>query len=315
MAKISVIGAGMTGSTAAHWIAEREIADVVLVDIMEGMPQGKALDLAEAMPIIGKDAKIMGTNDYADTKDSDIVVITAGLPRKPGMSREDLLVKNANIVGSVAEETIKYSPNATYIVLTNPLDTMTFMTMKKTGLPANKVLGQAGVLDSARMSAFIAMETGVSVKNINCYVLGGHGDSMVPLTRHSNIAGVPLEKYIESDKLDAILTRTRKGGGEIVGLLKTGSAFYAPSMAVVQMAEAILTDRKLILPCAVYLNGEYGQKDIFFGVPVMLGKDGVEKIIEYELTEEEMTALQASADAVAKSVEELKGLVELQFQI
>ncbi|MBT3321170.1 MAG: malate dehydrogenase [Anaerolineae bacterium] len=311
MAKISVIGAGMTGSTAAHWIAEREIADVVLVDIMEGMPQGKALDLAEAMPIIGKDAKIMGTNDYADTKDSDIVVITAGLPRKPGMSREDLLVKNANIVGSVAEETIKYSPNATYIVLTNPLDTMTFMTMKKTGLPANKVLGQAGVLDSARMSAFIAMETGVSVKNINCYVLGGHGDSMVPLTRHSNIAGVPLEKYIESDKLDAILTRTRKGGGEIVGLLKTGSAFYAPSMAVVQMAEAILTDRKLILPCAVYLNGEYGQKDIFFGVPVMLGKDGVEKIIEYELTEEEMTALQASADAVAKSVEELKGLVEL----
>ncbi len=311
MAKISVIGAGMTGSTAAHWIAEREIADVVLVDIVEGMPQGKALDLLEAMPIIGKDAKITGTNDYADTADSDIIVITAGLPRKPGMTREDLLIKNAEIVGKAAEETIKYSPNATYIVLTNPLDTMTYITMKNTGLPANKVIGQAGVLDSARMSAFIAMETGVSVQNINCYVLGGHGDSMVPLTRHSNIAGVPLVDYIEADKLDAIVTRTRKGGGEIVSLLKTGSAFYAPSMAVVQMAEAILSDRKLILPCAAYLTGEYGQEGIFFGVPVMLGKGGIEKVIEYDLNEEEMTALQASADAVAKSVEELKGLVTL----
>ncbi len=311
MAKISVIGAGMTGSTTAHWLAEREIADVVLVDIVDGMPQGKALDLAEAMPIIGSDAKISGTSDYADTKDSDIIVITAGLPRKPGMTREDLLVKNATIVGSVAEETIKYSPNATYIVLTNPLDTMTYMTMKKTGLPANKVIGQAGVLDSARMSAFIAMETGVSTQNINCYVLGGHGDSMVPLTRHSNIAGVPLEKYLDADKLAAIVQRTRKGGGEIVGLLKTGSAFYAPSLAVVQMAEAILSDRKLILPCAAFLNGEYGQEGIFFGVPVMLGKDGIEKIIEYELNDDEMAALNASAAAVGKSVEELKGLVEL----
>ena len=311
MAKISVIGAGMTGSTTAHWLAEREIADIVLVDIMEGMPQGKALDMAEAMPIIGKDVTILGTNDYADTKDSDIVVITAGLPRKPGMTREDLLVKNANIVGSVAEETIKYSPNAIYLILTNPLDTMTYMTMKKTGLPANKVIGQAGILDSARMSAFIAMETGVSVQNINCYVLGGHGDSMVPLTRHSNIAGVSLEKYLEADKLEAIVQRTRKGGGEIVGLLKTGSAFYAPSAAIAQMAEAILKDKKLIVPCAVYLNGEYGQEGIFFGVPVMLGKNGVEKIIEYNLNEEEMAALQASADAVGKSVEELKDLIEL----
>lgn len=311
MAKISIIGAGMTGSTTAHWLAEREIADIVLVDIMEGMPQGKALDMAEAMPIIGKDVTILGTNDYADTKDSDIVVITAGLPRKPGMTREDLLVKNANIVGSVAEETIKYSPNAIYLILTNPLDTMTYMTMKKTGLPANKVIGQAGILDSARMSAFIAMETGVSVQNINCYVLGGHGDSMVPLTRHSNIAGVPLDKYLDPDKLEAIVQRTRKGGGEIVGLLKTGSAFYAPSAAIAQMVEAILKDKKLIVPCAAYLNGEYGQKGIFFGVPVMLGKDGIEKIIEYDLNEEEMTALQNSADAVAKSVEELKGLVDL----
>jgi len=311
MAKISVIGAGMTGSTTAHWLAEREIADIVLVDIMEGMPQGKALDMTEAMPIIGKDVSILGTNDYADTKDSDIIVITAGLPRKPGMSREDLLVKNANIVGSVAEETIKYSPNAIYLILTNPLDTMTYMTMKKTGLPANRVIGQAGVLDSARMSAFIAMETGVSVQNINCYVLGGHGDSMVPLTRHSNIAGVPLEKYLEADTLDAIVQRTRKGGGEIVGLLKTGSAFYAPSAAIAQMAEAILKDKKQILPCAAYLNGEYGQEGIFFGVPVMLGKNGIEKIIEYELNEEEMAALQKSADAVHASVETLKGLVEL----
>ncbi len=311
MAKISVIGAGMTGSTTAHWLAEREIADIVLVDIMEGMPQGKALDMTEAMPIIGKDVSILGTNDYADTKDSDIIVITAGLPRKPGMSREDLLVKNANIVGSVAEETIKYSPNAIYLILTNPLDTMTYMTMKKTGLPASKVIGQAGVLDSARMSAFIAMETGVSVTNINCYVLGGHGDSMVPLTRHSNIAGVPLEKYMDADKLEAIVTRTRKGGGEIVGLLKTGSAFYAPSAAIAQMAEAILKDKKQILPCAAYLNGEYGQEGIFFGVPVMLGKDGIEKIVEYELNDDEKTALQASADAVHASVETLKGLVEL----
>ena len=311
MAKISVIGAGMTGSTTAHWLAEREIADIVLVDIMEGMPQGKALDMTEAMPIIGKDVSILGTNDYADTKDSDIIVITAGLPRKPGMSREDLLVKNANIVGSVAEETIKYSPNAIYLILTNPLDTMTYMTMKKTGLPASKVIGQAGVLDSARMSAFIAMETGVSVTNINCYVLGGHGDSMVPLTRHSNIAGVPLEKYMDADKLEAIVTRTRKGGGEIVGLLKTGSAFYAPSAAIAQMAEAILKDKKQILPCAAYLNGEYGQEGIFFGVPVMLGKNGIEKIVEYELNDDEKTALQASADAVHASVETLKGLVEL----
>ncbi|MBT3187647.1 MAG: malate dehydrogenase [Anaerolineae bacterium] len=311
MAKVSIIGAGMTGSTTAHWLAEREIADIVLVDIMDGMPQGKALDMAEAMPIVGKDVSLLGTNDYADTKDSDIIVITAGLPRKPGMSREDLLVKNANIVGSVAEETIKYSPNAIYLILTNPLDTMTYMTMKKTGLPANKVIGQAGVLDSARMSAFIAMETGVSVQNINCFVLGGHGDSMVPLTRHSNIAGVPLNKYLEADKLEAIVNRTRKGGGEIVGLLKTGSAFYAPSAAIAQMVEAILKDKKQILPCAVYLDGEYGQKGIFFGAPVMLGKEGAEKIIEYELNDEEITALQASADAVHKSVEELKGLVEL----
>ncbi len=309
--KISIIGAGMTGSTTAHWLAEREIADIVLVDIVDGMPQGKALDMTEAMPVIGKDVSILGTSDYADTKDSDIVVITAGLPRKPGMSREDLLVKNANIVASVAKETYKYSPDAVYIILTNPLDTMTYMTMKTTGLPPNRVIGQAGILDSARMRAFIAMETGVSVQNINCYVLGGHGDSMVPLRRHSNIAGVPLEKYIEADKLDAIVQRTRKGGGEIVGLLKTGSAFYAPSAAIAQMAEAILKDRHLIVPCAAYLQGEYGVDGIFFGVPVMLGRNGIEKIIEYDLNDEEMAALKKSADAVHASVETLKTLVKI----
>ncbi len=309
--KISIIGAGMTGSTTAHWLAEREIADIVLVDIVDGMPQGKALDMQEAMPVIGKDVSIIGTNDYADTANSDIIVITAGLPRKPGMSREDLLIKNAGIVGAVAEATIKYSPDAIYIVLTNPLDTMTYMTMKKTGLPANKIIGQAGILDSARMSAFIAMETGVSVENINCYVLGGHGDSMVPLTRHSNIAGVPLHKYIPADKLEAIVARTRKGGGEIVGLLKTGSAFYAPSAAIAQMAEAILKDKHLVVPCAAYLNGEYGQEGIFFGVPVMLGRNGIEKIIEYELNDDEMAALKKSADAVHASVENLKKLVEI----
>ena len=310
--KISIIGAGMTGSTTAHWLAEREIADIVLVDIVEGMPQGKALDMTEAMPVVGKDVSILGTNDYADTKDSDIVIITAGLPRKPGMSREDLLVKNANIVGTVARETYKYSPNAIFLILTNPLDTMTYMTMKVTGIDPRKVIGQAGILDSARMSAFIAMETGVSVENINCYVLGGHGDSMVPLTRHSNIAGVPLNKYLPKEKLDAIVQRTRKGGGEIVGLLKTGSAFYAPSAALAQMAEAILKDKHLIVPCAAYMQGEYGVEGIFFGVPTMLGRNGVEKIIEYELNDEEMAALKVSADAVHQSVEKLKSLVSFE---
>ncbi len=310
--KVSIIGAGMTGSTTAHWLAEREIANIVLVDVVEGMPQGKGLDLQEAMPIVGKDVSILGTNDYADTKDSDIVIITAGLPRKPGMSREDLLIKNANIVGTVARETYKYSPNAIYIILTNPLDTMTYMTMKVTGIDPRKVIGQAGILDSARMRAFVAMETGVSVENIHCYVLGGHGDSMVPLTRHSNIAGVPLNKYLPEEKLAAIVQRTRKGGGEIVGLLKTGSAFYAPSAALVQMTEAILKDKKLIVPCAAYMQGEYGIEGIFFGVPTMLGRNGVEKIIEYELNEEEMAALKISADAVYESVENLKNLVSFE---
>ena len=309
MKKISIIGAGMTGATAAHWLAERELADIVLVDVVEGMPQGKGLDLLEAMPIIRKDVKIIGTNSYEATQGSDIIVITAGLPRKPGMSRDDLLTANADIVRKAATETLKYSPNAIYIVLTNPLDTMAYLTMKVTGLPSNRVIGQAGVLDAARMSAFVALETGVSVENINCYVLGGHGDEMVPLTRHSNVAGIPLREYLPADKLEAIVNRTRKGGGEIVNLLKTGSAYYAPSMAVVQMAEAILKDKHLIVPCAAFMQGEYGLNDMYFGVPVMLGANGIEKIIEYSLDADEKAAFEKSAVSVKDTHDALRKLV------
>lgn len=309
MNKISIIGAGMTGATTAHWLAERELADLVLVDVVEGMPQGKALDLFEAMPIIGKDVEIVGANDYGATKGSDVIIITAGLPRKPGMSRDDLLSANAEIVGKAAVETLAHSPDAIYIVLTNPLDTMAYLTLKKTGLPRERVVGQAGILDSARMRAFVAMETGVSVENINCYVLGGHGDEMVPLTRHSNIAGVPLREYLPADKLDAIVERTRKGGGEIVSLLKTGSAFYAPAVACAQMAEAILKNKHLIVPCAAYLQGEYGLRDMFFGVPVMLGRSGMEKIIEYPLDDDEKAMVERSAAAVRETHEALKKLV------
>ncbi|HSA99183.1 MAG TPA: malate dehydrogenase [Anaerolineales bacterium] len=310
MNKISIVGAGMTGATTAHWLAEREIADLVLVDIVEGMPQGKSLDMQEAMPIIGKDVEIVGANDYAATKGSDIIIITAGLARKPGMSRDDLLSKNAEIVGPAATETLKYSPDAIFIVLTNPLDTMAYLTLKKTGLPRERVVGQAGILDSARMRAFVALETGVSVENINCYVLGGHGDEMVPLTRHSNVAGIPLKEYLPADKLAAIVARTRKGGGEIVNLLKSGSAYYAPSVACTQMAEAILKDKHLIVPCAAYMQGEYGLKDMFFGVPVMLGRAGIEKILEYKLDDEEKAMFEKSAAAVKDTHEALKNLVK-----
>jgi len=311
MKKISIIGAGMTGSTTAHWLAERELADIVLVDIVEGMPQGKGLDMLEAMPIVGKDVEIVGANDYAVTKDSDIIIITAGLPRKPGMSRDDLLSANAEIVGTAATETLKHSPDAIYLVLTNPLDTMAYLTLKRTGLPRERVVGQAGILDSARMRAFVSMETGVSVENIDCYVLGGHGDEMVPLTRHSNIAGIPLKEYLPADKLEAIVARTRKGGGEIVNLLKTGSAFYAPSAACAQMAEAILKNKHLIVPCAAYMDGEYDLSDMFFGVPVMLGENGIEKIIEYKLDEDEKAMFEKSAAAVKETHEALKKLVKI----
>ena len=310
MNKISIIGAVMTGSTAAHWLAERELADVVLVDVVEGMPQGKGLDLLEAMPIIGRDVSITGTNDYSVTKDSDIVIITAGIARKPGMSRDDLLKTNAEIVGTAASETLKHSPNAIFIVLTNPLDTMAYLAMKKTGLPRERVIGQVGVLDSARMRAFVALVTGVSVENINCYVMGGHGDEMVPLTHHSNIAGIPLRDYLPTDRLSAIVERTRKGGMEVINLLKTGSAYYAPAAACAQMAEAILKDKHLIVPCAAYMNGEYGLKDMYFGVPVQLGRSGMERIVEYSLDADEKAMLEKSAAAVRETHEALKNLVK-----
>lgn len=309
--KVSIIGSGMTGSTTAHWLAEKEIADIVLVDIVEGMPQGKALDLQQAMPVIGKDVKIVGTNDYSATENSDIIVITAGLPRKPGMSRDDLLTANADIVGKATLETIKRSPDAIYIILTNPLDAMAYLSLKLSNLPSEKVIGQAGILDSARMRTFVAAELGVSVENVHCYVLGGHGDEMVPLTRHSNVAGTTLSELIPSDRLEAIVNRTRKGGGEIVSLLKTGSAYYAPSVAVAQMVEAILKDKHLIVPASAYMRGEYGLNDIYFGVPVQLGRDGIEKIVEYNLDEAERQALTQSADAVRQTTEALRSLVKL----
>ncbi len=305
MAKVTIVGAGHTGATTAHWLAEREIADIVMIDIVEGVPQGKALDLMEALPVVGSDVHVVGSNAYAESAGSDVVVITAGLPRKPGMSRDDLLAANAKIVTSAVESSIAVSPDAIYIILTNPLDAMSFLAMKKSGLPRERIVGQAGILDSARMRAFVAMELDVSVKNVHCYVLGGHGDDMLPLTRHSNVAGVPLEKILKPKQLKAIIERTRKGGGEIVSLLKTGSAFYAPSAALAQMVEAILLDRKQVVPASAYLDGEYGQSGIFFGVPVKLGRNGVEQIIEYELNRSELSALAASADRVRKTIEAL----------
>ena len=310
MNKVSIIGAGMTGSTTAHWLAERELADLVLVDVVEGMPQGKALDLQQALPVIGKDVSVVGANDFDATAGSDIVVITAGLPRKPGMSRDDLLTANAEIVRKATEETIRRSPDAIYVVLTNPLDVMAYLTMKLSKLPPERVVGQAGILDSARMRAFVAMELGVSVENIQCYVLGGHGDEMVPLTRHSNVAGVALREVLSPERLEAIVNRTRKGGGEIVGLLKTGSAYYAPAVAVAQMVDAILKDKHLIVPASAYMRGEYGLKDMYFGVPVQLGRQGIEKIVEYRLDEAEQEALRKSAEAVWQTTQALQSLVK-----
>jgi malate dehydrogenase len=309
--KVSIIGGGMTGSTTALWLAEREFADIVLIDIIEGMPQGKALDLQQAMPVIGRDVKIVGSNDYDATSGSDIVVITAGLPRKPGMSRDDLLTANAEIVSKAAQETIKRSPDAIYVILTNPLDAMAYLVMQLTKLPPEKVIGQAGILDSARMRSFVAAELSVSVENVQCYVLGGHGDEMVPLTRHSNVAGTALKDVIPAERLEAIVNRTRKGGGEIVSLLKTGSAYYAPAAAVAQMVEAILKDKHLIVPASAFMRGEYGLRDMFFGVPVQLGQTGIEKIIIYNLSNEERQALKVSADAVKQTTEALRNLVNI----
>ncbi|GAB4469159.1 MAG: malate dehydrogenase [Anaerolineales bacterium] len=304
-AKVSIIGAGMTGATTAHWLAELEIADLVLIDVVEGLAQGKALDLQEAMPVVRKDVRIVGGTDYKLTEKSDIIVITAGLPRKPGMSRDDLLSANAEIVRQAALNTLKYSPDAIYLILTNPLDVMTYLTMKVTGLSPRRVFGQAGILDSTRMATFVAEELGVSVENVHCYVLGGHGDDMVPLTHISNVAGIPLDQILPPDRLAAIVERTRKGGGEIVSLLKMGSAFYAPGVAVAKMVEAVLRDKHLIAPISAYLQGEYGLQDIYFGVAAQLGRSGVEKVFEYPLTESEREALKISAANVAENIAKL----------
>jgi malate dehydrogenase len=304
--KISIIGAGFVGATAAHWAAEKELGDVVLVDILEGIPQGKALDLFEAAPIEGFDARVIGTNDYEETKDSDLVIITSGVPRKPGMSREDLLEINKKIIESVITQVVERSPKAILVMVTNPLDTMTYLAVKKSRFPRQRVMGMAGILDTARFKAFVAMELGVSVEDIQALLLGGHGDEMVPLPRYTTISGIPLSQLLPKATIDRLVDRTRKGGGEIVNLLKTGSAFYAPSAAAIQMAEAILKDKKRILPCCAYLDGEYGLKDICFGVPVKLGMNGVESIIELELTAEEKALMAKSAESVKKSITELK---------
>lgn len=303
--KITIVGAGNVGATAAHWAAERELGDIVLLDIVEGIPQGKALDLMEARPVEDFDVTITGTNNYEDTKDSDVVIITAGLPRKPGMSREDLVQKNREIVEAVTRQIVACSPQCFIIMVSNPLDTMAYLAYKVSGFSRNRVMGMAGVLDSARFKTFIAMELNISVEEVQAFVLGGHGDEMVPLIRYSTVAGIPISQLIAEDRIQAIVERTRKAGGEIVNLLKTGSAFYSPAASAVQMAEAILKDKRRILPCAVYLQGEYGLHDLFFGVPVILGAGGAEKIIEAALTAEEKAAVEKSAREVKESITKL----------
>ncbi|BBW95297.1 MULTISPECIES: malate dehydrogenase [Geobacillus] len=304
--KISVIGAGFTGATTAFLLAQKELGDVVLVDIpqLENPTKGKALDMLESSPVLGFDANIVGTSDYADTADSDIVVITAGIARKPGMSRDDLVTTNQKIMKQVTKEVVKYSPNCYIIVLTNPVDAMTYTVFKESGFPKNRVIGQSGVLDTARFRTFVAQELNISVKDVTGFVLGGHGDDMVPLVRYSYAGGIPLEKLIPKDRLDAIVERTRKGGGEIVNLLGNGSAYYAPAASLVEMVEAILKDQRRILPAIAYLEGEYGYEGIYLGVPTILGGNGIEKVIELELTEEEKAAL-------AKSVESVKNVMRV----
>src|SRR6266704_2392574 len=300
--KVSIVGSGNVGATAAHWIASKELADVVLIDIIEGVPQGKGLDLLEAMPIEKRDTHVVGTNDYADTANSDIVVITAGIARKPGMSRDDLLNTNYKIMQDVVGKVVANSPNCILIVVSNPLDAMAQAAFKMSGFSRNRVIGMAGVLDSARFRTFVAQELNVSVENVTAFVLGGHGDTMVPLARYSTVAGIPITELITKDRLEAILQRTRDGGAEIVKYLKTGSAYYAPSAAATEMVEAILKDKKKIMPCAVFLQGEYGINGLFVGVPCKLGSNGLEQIIEIKLTTEEQAALRKSADAVTELV-------------
>ena len=306
--KVTVIGAGHVGATVAQRVAEKELADVVLIDIVEGLPQGKGLDLQEAAPIEYHNASILGSNDYSPSRDSDIIVVTAGIPRKPGMSRDDLLGTNAKIVGGVVAETASLSPDAIFIIVSNPLDAMCHVALKTSGFSRNKVIGMAGILDAARFSTFIALELNVSVENVSAFVLGGHGDSMVPLPRYSTVAGIPITDLMKQSRIDALVERTRNGGAEIVSLLKTGSAYYAPASAVCEMAAAILKDKKKILPCSVCLQGEYAVSDLFLGVPIKLGRRGMEEIIEVGLDPDEQAALSNSARAVKGLVEDLKRL-------
>jgi malate dehydrogenase len=303
--RVTVIGAGNVGATTAQRVAEAGLADVVLVDIVEGLPQGKGLDLAQAAPVVGHDARIVGTNDYADTAGSDIIVVTSGIPRKPGMSRDDLIATNAGIVGGVVKSAAAVSPDAIIIVVTNPLDVMCHVAMQASGFPRERVLGMAGVLDSARFRTFIAMELGVSVEDTHAFVLGGHGDTMVPLSRYSTVAGVPITELLPPERVKALEERTANGGAEIVSMLKTGSAFYAPAASTFEMVDAILRDRKRVLPCAVYLQGEFGISDLFVGVPAVLGATGLERVFEITLTDEERVAFEKSAGAVRELVAKL----------
>jgi malate dehydrogenase len=296
--KVTVVGSGNVGATVAHRLADKQLADVILIDILEGVPQGKALDLLESGPVEGYDVKLKGTNDYADTANSDLVVITAGFPRKPGMSRDDLLKANYEVVKTTVEQVVRYSPDCILLVVTNPLDAMVQTAYKVSGFSKNRVMGMAGILDTARYRAFIADALNVSVQNVHGFVLGGHGDSMVPVPRYTTVAGIPITELLPKEQLDQIVTRTRNGGAEIVNLLKAGSAYYAPSAAVVEMVDAIFNDRKKILPCAAYLEGEYGINGLFVGVPVKLGAKGIEQIVEIKLTPEEQAGLQKSAAAV-----------------
>jgi malate dehydrogenase len=303
--KVTVVGAGNVGATTAQYIVERGLADVVLTDVVDGLPQGKALDLLQAGPVHGYDCRITGANDYEPTAGSDIIVITAGLARKPGMSRDDLLMKNAEIVGGVVTETARRSPTAILIVVTNPLDAMAQLALRRSGFPTQRVIGMAGVLDSARFRTFIAQELDVSVENVTAFVLGGHGDTMVPLPRYSTVAGIPITELLPKDRLEALVTRTANGGAEIVGLLKTGSAYYAPAASVVEMVEAILKDKKKVLPCTAYLEGEYGVKGLFVGVPAKLGRRGIEQILQITLSPDEAAALGRSAAAVRELTDKL----------
>ncbi len=306
--RVTVIGAGNVGATAAQRIAEAGLADVVLVDIVEGLPQGKALDLAEAAPVVGHDIRITGTNDYAETAGSDVIVVTSGLARQPGMTRDDLLAKNAGIVRSVVQQAVAHSPGAIIIVVTNPLDAMCHVALEASGFPPERVIGMAGVLDSARFRTFIAQELGVSVTSTHAFVLGGHGDTMVPLPRYSTAGGVPITELLSPERIEALVDRTRNGGAEVVALLKTGSAFYAPAASVTQMVDSIINDRGMILPCAAYLQGEYATQGLYVGVPVELGRKGIQRIIEIELTNEEQQAFERSAAAVRELVDAMERL-------